>query len=164
MGQKGHWPICLCITSILGKPPGSKLGDQTGSSSNQPQDEYLQLRSNAFLTCKKMMLSLWKKKPGRVRSHRKGNESDICGRPVRHHPARSPLEMDAPGHHPPKKLGEISGVWRRQVQTISSLNNELWSTVSNHFQSKSPLCVQTPSYSLDPVAMWLHSPLQESKD
>lgn len=62
---------------------------------------------------------------------------------MRHHPARSPLEMDAPGHHPPKKLGEISGVWRRQVQTISSLNNELFHSIESFPIQVTTLCTNS---------------------
>lgn len=100
MGQK-DWPICLCITSILGKP--FEVGGSNRSSSTATANEYLQTTVHAFLTCfLNHAESVEEKNHGSFGHTEK--VTNVC--PVRHHPARSPLEMDAPGHHPPKKLGK----------------------------------------------------------
>lgn len=154
MGQKGHWPICLCITSILGKPPF-----EVGGSNR------IKFKSTrrVFATTIQCFLDMQKNDAESV------EEKTLVE--FRHTEKGTNLTSVA------VLWGIIlqGALWRWMLQDIIHLKNwgkslesgdvkskqsVLWttsySTVSNHFQSKSPLCVQTPSYSLDPVAMWLH--------
>lgn len=180
--EKKDWPICLCITSILGKP--FEVGRSNKSSSSQAQASICNY-GRCFLDMQKIMLSLWKKKLGSFR-HTEKVTSDICG-PLWASVLwgiilRKQNSLDC--RHLARHWNWVlqGALWRWMLQDIIHLKlGKSWSmetskqsvlcatsfsAVSKNFQSKSPLCVQTPSYSLDPVAQEIcHvAPLQKSKD